>query len=90
MKKSTGTVEFAFRQLINFFGSTQAKRIKTDIKRTIADTRGRLDRSQSMNSNIYNDYVDGLLNQRNYLFAKKKYVLEAEKLAQKLSELSEM
>ena len=32
----------------------------------------------------------GLLNERDYLFAKKKYVLEAEKLAQKLSELSEM
>lgn len=43
-----------------------------------------------MNSNLYNDYADGLLNERDYLFAKKKYVLEAEKLAQKLSKLSEM
>lgn len=76
--------------LQNLNKSAQAKRIKTDIKRKIADTRGRLERSQSMNCNLYNDYVDGILNERDYLFAKKKYVLEAENLAQKLSELSEM
>lgn len=76
--------------LQNLNKSAQAKQIKTDIKRKIADTRGRLERSQSMNCNLYNDYADGLLNERDYLFAKKKYVLEAENLAQKLSELSEM
>ena len=76
--------------LQNLNKSAQAKQIKTDIKRKIADTRDRLERSQSMNCNLYNDYADGLLNERDYLFAKKKYVLEAENLAQKLSELSEM
>lgn len=70
--------------------SAQAKKIKTGFKREIADTKGRLERTQSMNSNLYNDYADGLLNERDYLFAKKKYVLEAENLAQRLSELSEM
>ena len=76
--------------LQNLNKSAQAKQIKTDIKRKIADTRDRLERSESMNCNLYNDYADGLLNERDYLFAKKKYVLEAENLAQKLSELSEM
>lgn len=76
--------------LQNLNKSAQAKQIKTDIKRKIVDIRDRLERSQSMNCNLYNDYADGLLNERDYLFAKKKYVLEAENLAQKLSELSEM
>lgn len=68
----------------------QAKQIKTDYRRQITDTRNRLERAQSMNSSLYNDYADGLLNERDYLFAKQKYVKEAENLAQKLSELAAM
>ena len=64
--------------------TAQAKQIKTDYKRQITDTRNRLERAQSMNSSLYNDYADGLLNERDYLFAKQKYVKEAENLAQKL------
>ena len=70
--------------------TAQAKQIKTDYKRQITDTRNRLERAQSMNSSLYNDYADGLLNERDYLFAKQKYVKEAENLAQKLSELAAM
>lgn len=47
-----------------------------------------MERAQSMNSSLYSDYADGLLNERDYLFAKKKYVREAEEMAQKLSELA--
>lgn len=43
-----------------------------------------------MNSNLYNDYADGLLSERDYLFAKQKYVKETENLTQKLSELAAM
>ncbi len=68
--------------------TAQAKQIKTDYKRQIADTKSRLERAQSMNSNLYNDYADGLLSERDYLFAKQKYVKEAENLTQKLSELT--
>ncbi len=50
--------------------TVQAKQIKTDYRRQITDTRNRLERAQSMNSNLYNDYADGLLNERDYLFAK--------------------
>ena len=47
-----------------------------------------MERAQSMNTSLYSDYADGLLNERDYLFAKKKYVREAEEMAQRLSELS--
>ena len=70
--------------------TSQAKQIKTDYRRQIADTKNRLERAQSMNSNLYNDYADGLLSERDYLFAKQKYVKEAENLTQKLSELAAM
>lgn len=70
--------------------SSKAKQIKSDLKSQIADTRDRLEHTQSMNTNLYNDYADGLLNERDYLFAKKKYVVESENLSQRLSELSEM
>lgn len=43
---------------------------------------------QTMNSSFYNIYENGLLNERDYLFAKRKYVRETEKLAQNLSELA--
>ncbi|MEY8392711.1 recombinase family protein [Lachnospiraceae bacterium 45-W7] len=70
--------------------TAQAKQIKTDYKRQIADTKNKLECAQSMNSNLYNDYADGLLSERDYLFAKQKYVKEAENLTQKLSELAAM
>ena len=94
-------VEAALRMHMNLFLDTkevlqklnrtaQAKQIKADYRRQITDTRNRLERAQSMNSSLYNDYADGLLNERDYLFAKQKYVKEAENLAQKLSELAAM
>ncbi len=70
--------------------TAQARQIKTDYRRQITDTKNKLERAQSMNSNLYNDYADGLLSERDYLFAKQKYVKEAENLAQKLSELAAM
>ncbi len=70
--------------------TSQAKQIKRDYKRQIADTKNRLEHVQFMNCNLYNDYVDGLLNERDYLFAKQKYVQETENLTQKLSELTAM
>ena len=94
-------VEAALRMHMNLFldtkevlqrlnRTTQAKQIKTDYRRQITDTKNRLERAQSMNSNLYNDYADGLLSERDYLFAKQKYVKEAENLTQKLSELAAM
>ena len=43
-----------------------------------------------MNSTLYNDYADGILSERDYLYAKKKYAAEAEELSQRLKELSGM
>ena len=66
----------------------QAGQIQDSCRRQMAETRSRMERAQSMNSSLYSDYADGLLNERDYLFAKKKYVKEAEEMAQKLSELA--
>ena len=76
--------------LQNLNRTAQAKQIQDGYRRQMAETRNRMERAQSMNSSLYSDYADGLLNERDYLFAKKKYVKEAEELAQKLSELAAM
>ena len=70
--------------------SSQAKQIQANYKKQITETRGRLERAQSMGSSLYDDYADGMLNERDYLFAKQKYQKEAEELEQKLSELAAM
>ena len=49
-----------------------------------------MERAQSMNSTLYNDYADGILSERDYLYAKKKYIEEAETLSQRLAELTGM
>lgn len=101
MRDMEEAVEAALRMHIGLFLDTkevlqklnrtaQAKQIKTDYRRQITDTRNKLERAQSMNSNLYNDYADGLLSERDYLFAKQKYVNEAENLTQRLSELAAM
>ena len=72
----------------NLNRTAQAKQIQDGYRRQMAETRNRMERAQSMNSSLYSDYADGLLNERDYLYAKKKYVKEAEELAQKLSELA--
>ena len=101
MQDLEAAVEAALRMHLKLFLDTkevlqslnrtaQAKQIKTDYRRQITDTKNRLKRAQSMNSNLYNDYADGLLSERDYLFAKQKYVKEAENLTQKLSELAAM
>lgn len=68
--------------------TAQVKQVQDSYKKQMAETRKRMERAQSMNTSLYSDYADGLLNERDYLFAKKKYVMEAEGLAQKLSELA--
>lgn len=76
--------------LQNLNRTAQAKQIQGNYRRQMAETKSRMERAQSMNSSLYSDYADGLLNERDYLFAKKKYVKEAEELAQRLSELAAM
>lgn len=99
MQEMEETVEAALRTHIKLFldtkeslcrlnRSAQAKRMKTDYRRQIADTERKLERAQSMCGSLYNDYADGLLSERDYLYAKRKYALDAENLAQKLSELA--
>lgn len=70
--------------------TTQAKQIKNNYKKLITDTKNKLEHTQSISNNLYNDYADGLLSERDYLFAKQKYVKETDDLARKLSELTAM
>lgn len=74
--------------LQNLNRTAQAKQIQGSYRRQMAETRSRMERAQSMNSSLYSDYADGLLNERDYLYAKKKYIKEAEEMAQRLSELA--
>ncbi len=68
--------------------SEQARRVQDGYKKQMADIQRRMERAQSMNSTLYNDYADGILSERDYLYAKKKYIEEAETLSQRLKELS--
>ncbi len=70
--------------------SAQARQVQDSYKKQMADVKRRMERAQSMNSTLYNDYADGILSERDYLYAKKKYVAEAEALSQRLKELSGM
>lgn len=70
--------------------SEQARRVQDGYKKHMADVQRRMERAQSMNSTLYNDYADGILSERDYLYAKKKYIEEAEALSQRLKELSGM
>ena len=99
MQDMEEAVEAALRVHIKLFLDTkevlqglnrtaQAKQIQGSYKKQMAEARKRMERAQSMNTSLYSDYADGLLNERDYLFAKKKYVMEAEEMAQKLSELA--
>lgn len=99
MQELEGAVEAALRMHIKLFLDTKTvlsslnrtmleKNMVQDYDRQMTDTRGRLECAKSMNTNLYNDYVDGLLSERDYLFAKQKYIKEAEDLTQKLSELA--
>lgn len=93
------TVEAALRVHMKLFFDTrellqmlnrmvQEKQIKTVYRQQMTEIKNRLERVQFMNRGLYNDYTDGLLNERDYLFAKQNYVKEAENLTQKLSELT--
>lgn len=99
MKDLEEAVEAALRVHIRLFLDTkevlqelnrtaQAKQAQDSYKKQMAETRKRMERAQSMNTSLYSDYADGLLNEKDYLFAKKKYVKEAEEMAQRLSELA--
>ncbi len=68
--------------------TAQAKQMQNDYRKQMAETRKRMERAQSMNTSLYSDYADGLLNEKDYLFAKRKYVKEAEEMEQRLSELA--
>lgn len=43
-----------------------------------------------MSGSLYNDYADGLLTEKDYLYAKEKYLKQAAEEEQRISELQEM
>lgn len=101
MKDMEEAVEAALRVHISLFldtketlqrlnRSAQARQVQDGYKKQMADIKRRMERAQSMNSTLYNDYADGILSERDYLYAKKKYIEEAETLSQRLAELTGM
>lgn len=99
MRDLEETVEAALRAHLQLFFDTkealrglnrlkQAKRDKNGYSRQIRETERKLERARSMGSSLYNDYADGLLNEKDYLYAQRKYTQEAESLAQRLAELA--
>ena len=68
----------------------QAAQTNAGYQREIKDAVKRKKRAEMMSGSLYNDYADGLLSERDYLYAKEKYLKQAEKEEQRLSELQEM
>lgn len=68
----------------------QAAQINAGYQREIKDALKRKKRAEKMSGSLYNDYADGLLSERDYLYAKEKYLKHAAEEEQRLSELQEM
>lgn len=77
------------KELLQKLNKTAAAR-KTRHKYTqsINETKSKLERARSIGSALYNDYAGGVLSERDYLFAKQKYLFDEENLTQKLVELT--
>ncbi len=58
-------------------------------QKEIREAEKRKKRAEGMSASLYNDYADGLLNEGEYLYAKEKYIRQAEEEAQKILELQE-
>jgi len=68
----------------------EAKQKNEGYKKEITEIKRRLERAGSMKNSLYRDYADGILSERDYLYAKEKYCREAENLDQKLMERLEL
>ena len=68
----------------------QAVQANAGYQREIKDAVKRKKRAEMMSGSLYNDYADGLLSEKDYLYAKEKYLKQAAEEEQRLSELQEM
>ncbi len=59
-------------------------------QKEIREAGKRKRRAEKMSGSLYDDYADGLLGESDYLYAKKKYLEEAEAEGQRISELQAM
>lgn len=64
---------------------------KTDggFQKEIREAEKRKKRAENMSASLYNDYADGLLSEGDYLYAKEKYLKQAEEEAKEIMELQE-
>lgn len=68
----------------------EARQINAGYQREILEACKRKSRAESRAGSLYNDYADGILNESDYLYAKEKYLKDAEAEEQKIVELQEM
>ncbi|MGN0462332.1 MAG: recombinase family protein [Ruminococcus sp.] len=68
----------------------QARQINEGYQREILEACKRKNRAENRAGSLYNDYADGILSESDYLYAKEKYLKEAEAEKQKIAELQEM
>ncbi|GFI18683.1 hypothetical protein IMSAGC009_03859 [Lachnospiraceae bacterium] len=68
----------------------QTQQTDGNFQKEIREAENRKKRAEKMSGFLYNDYADGLLSESDYLYAKKKYLKEAESEGQRILELQEM
>ncbi len=68
----------------------QTQQTDGNFQKEIREAENRKKRAEKMSGFLYNDYADGLLSESDYLYAKKKYLKEAESEGQRILELQAM
>lgn len=63
------------------------RRIAMDCNREVNAVKGKLEHTKVMVAGLYNDFTDGILEEQDYLYAKKQYMKDMEALEKKLAEL---
>ncbi len=68
----------------------RTQRENGNFQREIREAEKKKRRAEKMSASLYNDYADGLLGESDYLFAKEKYLKQAEVEGQRILGLQEM
>lgn len=64
----------------------QAKKERAEYQRELEFLQGTLERTKGITSGLYEDFADGVLNEKEYLFARKRYREEENRLEQLIVE----
>ena len=73
--------------LISFQNSDRGKRIRSEMEKSIRNASQKLANIQWKRTRLYEDYVEGILDEKEYSFAKKSYDEESDRQNKLLEEL---